>query len=223
MKEFTLSVIAGAHMKGNGNRRDANGMFTTKQPIIISNFASDMNSPALPKELFLDVNKTFLENHNDAGIDLGQSDVIYYNQAQKNQFSSATNDFILAFKEYAAKKLIAFNEGHISKKNKILNYKDVHVQIIRYRNNNRTNVGGLSGHHDPHYVGSLIWVIEETGCEATFQYREKENGEWLTISKIDGYTFQGELMMINNLYHRVLVEPDAGSVTWSRIIITVFL
>ena len=30
MKEFTLSVIAGAHMKGNGNRRDANGMFTTK-------------------------------------------------------------------------------------------------------------------------------------------------------------------------------------------------
>jgi hypothetical protein len=131
--------------------------------------------------------------------------------------------FFSVFKEYAAKKLIAFNEGHNLNKNQIHNYNDVAVQILRYRNNNRTNVGGLSGHHDPHYVGSLIWVIEETGCKATFQYREKEIGKWLTISKEDGYTLQAELMMINNLFHRVLVEPTANLVTWSRIVMTVFL
>ena len=87
----------------------------------------------------------------------------------------------------------------------------------------RTDFGGLSAHHDPHYVGTLIWVIEEQGCKATFEYKEKENGKWMSFSKEAGYTLDAELLMINNLFHRVLVEPYANSTAWSRIILTVFL
>ena len=223
MKEFTIPVTTCVHQKGNGNIRDSIGRFARKESIKINKFASDITSPSLPTGFFNDLDKAFLENKRDSGIDLGQSDVIFYKHVPNNQFSPCTIEFFNLFKEYAANKLIAFNERCNPSRNHIHNYKDVSVQIIRYRNNKRTDIGGLSEHHDPHYVGTLIWVIEEQGCKATFEYKEKENGKWMSLSKEAGYTKGAELLMINNLFHRVLVEPYANSTAWSRIILTVFL
>ena len=94
MKEFTIPVTTGVHVKGNGNRRDGNGnrrdslgRFVPKEPIKISNFASDVTSPSLPTGFLLDLEKAFLENKRDSGIDLGQSDVIFYKQVHANSMA----------------------------------------------------------------------------------------------------------------------------------------
>jgi len=222
-KKFTTAVTTCVKEKGNGNSRDSLGRFAPKEPIKISRISSDLTSPSLPKGFFKDMEKAFSENKMDSAIDLGQTDVIFDKDISNNQFTPSTTHFFHQFKEYAAKKLLAFNERSNLTINGIHDYNDVSVQIIRFRNNQRTHVGGLSAHHDPHYVGTLIWVIEEHGCKATFEYKEKDTGKWNSFSKEDGYTSDAELIMINNLFHRVLVEPDDDSSPWSRIILSVFL
>lgn len=211
------------HMqRGNGNSRDAtSGRFTAKPSIKISNIASNTEAPVLPNHLLEDLKQAFVVNSEDHTIDLGQSDVISYGRMKKNTFSLETHDFFSALMGYAANKIVAFNEGYNAAHNKTYTDKDVTLQIIRYRHNAGSSVGGLSGHYDVHNVGSLVWVVQEIGCKAIFEYKDKVSGVWNTFSKEDGYTSESELIMINNIFHRVVVVPDEDTKTWSRIVFVV--
>ena len=223
--QFT-DTFKGLNGSTKGNSKTHNpktGEFVSNPFLCVRDISSIAGAPVIPTNFLQDIKGIFKINKNDLAIDRGQSSVIFLNQMAQGNFTETTNRFFEKFKVYAADAITNFNKRFKKKSNDVIASNNLVLQLLKYGPNERFSKEGLKAHHDIHHFGSLIWVLEEDGCQAIFEYQEVYDKKWIPLGSDQGYKLNSEMITVNNIYHRVSVHPTTESSNWSRTVLIAFM